>query len=101
MEEKAQNIQSGHPRTYLKDMSTGSISMICSAATVESSISFRASLSLQVAAKPSPAASKLAWGYKDFRILRLRLTDCFMLAIIISRDLVGRLSREAVEELLG
>jgi hypothetical protein len=34
----------------------------------------------------------LARGYRDFRIPRVRLADCFMLTRIISQDLVGRLS---------
>jgi hypothetical protein len=42
--------------------------------------------------KPSPAASKLAQGYKDFKMPRVRLADYLMLARIISRDLVGKLS---------
>jgi hypothetical protein len=47
---------------------------------------------LQVAAKPSPAASMSAQGYKDFKMLRVRLADCFKLARIISQDLFGKLS---------
>jgi hypothetical protein len=31
-------------------------------------------------------------GYRDLRILRVRLVDYFILVRIISRDLVGRLS---------
>jgi hypothetical protein len=53
---------------------------------------FKASLSLQVTTKPLPAASKSARGYRDFKILRVRLTNCLILVRIISRDLVGRLS---------
>jgi hypothetical protein len=33
-----------------------------------------------------------ARGYKDFKMPRVGLADCLMLAIIISRDLVGKLS---------
>jgi hypothetical protein len=44
--------------------STQSISMIRSAITVESSTSFETSSSVQVAAKPSPAMSKLARGFE-------------------------------------
>jgi hypothetical protein len=50
-------------------------------------------LSVQVATKPLPVASKLARGKSDFRILRVKLTDCFMLAGITSWDRVGRPSR--------
>jgi hypothetical protein len=67
--------------TYPRDMSTPSISTTCPA---ESSTSFKASSSLQVTAKPSPAMSKSARGYKDFKIPRIRLTDCLILARIIS-----------------
>jgi hypothetical protein len=42
--------------------------------------------------KPSHAASKSARGYRDFKILRVRLTNCLILARIIYRDLVDRLS---------
>jgi hypothetical protein len=73
-------------------MSTPSISTICPVITVESSMSFKSSSSLQVDAKPSPTASRSAQGYKDFKITRVRLADCFMLVRIISRDLVGKLS---------
>jgi hypothetical protein len=62
------------------------------AVIAESSTSFKASLSLQVAAKPSPATSKSAQGYKDFKMPRVRLADCYILARIISWDLVGKLS---------
>jgi hypothetical protein len=41
---------------------------------------------------PSPTASKSARGYKDFKIQRVRLIDCFMLVRINSQDLVGKLS---------
>jgi hypothetical protein len=58
--------------------------MIYSVVTIESSTSFKASLSLQVAAKHSPTVSKSPQGYRDFRILRVKLADCFMLARIIS-----------------
>jgi hypothetical protein len=78
--------------TYPRDMSTGSISMMCPAIIAESSMSFKASSSLQVAAKPSPTASRLAQEYRDFKTPRVRLTDCLMLVRIISQDLVGRLS---------
>jgi hypothetical protein len=77
---------------YPMDISTRSISTICSAFTVESSINFSALSSLQGAVKPSPAVSKSAQWYRDFKILRVRLADCFILARIISRDIVGKLS---------
>jgi hypothetical protein len=92
MEEGTQSVQSYYPKTYLMDISTRSISTICSAVTAESSTNFNASSSLQVATKPSPTASRSAQGYRDFKIPRVKLADCFMLARIISRDLVGRLS---------
>jgi hypothetical protein len=66
--------------------------MIRSAVTAESLINFKASSSLQVAVKPSPAMFKSARGYRDIRIPRVRLPDYFMLARMISRDLVGKLS---------
>jgi hypothetical protein len=77
---------------YPRDMSTPNTSTTCPATTVESSTSFKASSSLQVTTKLSPAVSKLAQGYRDYRIPRVRLTDCRMLARIISQDLFGRLS---------
>jgi hypothetical protein len=77
---------------YPRDMSTPNISMTCLAITVGSSTSFRPSSLLHVATKPSPAASKLTQGYWDFRIPRVRLPDCLILARMISRHLVGRLS---------
>jgi hypothetical protein len=58
--------------------------MIYPAVTIESSMSFKASLLLQVIVKPSPAVSKSAQGYRDFKILRVRLTDYLILARIIS-----------------
>jgi hypothetical protein len=48
---------------YPKDMTTPNISRTCPVVTVESSTSFKASLSIQVTVKPSPAASKSAWGH--------------------------------------
>jgi hypothetical protein len=92
MKEGIQNVQIHHPKTYPMDISTGNISTIRPAIIVESSINFKASSLLQVAAKPSSAASKLARRYRDFRIPRVKLADCFMLVRIISWDLVGRLS---------
>jgi hypothetical protein len=77
---------------YPKDMSTPSISKTCPAVIAESSMSFKASSLLQVIAKPSSAPSKLARGYKDFKILRVRPADYFMFARMIFLDLVGRLS---------
>jgi hypothetical protein len=77
---------------YPRDMSTPNISMTCPTIIAESSMSFKASSSLQVIVKPSPVASNSAQGYRDFKILRVRLADCLILARIISRDLVGRLS---------
>jgi hypothetical protein len=53
---------------------------------------FKASSSLQVTVKPSPAASKSARGYRDFKILRVILADYLILARIISQDLGDRLS---------
>jgi hypothetical protein len=73
-------------------MSIPNISMTCPAITAESSTSFKASSSLQAIVKLSPTASKSVQGYRDFKIPRVRLTDYLMLARIISRDLVGRLS---------
>jgi hypothetical protein len=78
--------------TYPRGMSTPSISTMCPAITAESSMSFKASSSLQVIAKPSPVVSKSARGYKDFKMPKVRLTDYLMLARIISRNLVGKLS---------
>jgi hypothetical protein len=77
-----------HPR----DISTPNISTTCPAVTAEFSTSFKASSSLQVIAKPPPTASKLAQGYRDFKILRVRLTDRPILAKIISQDFISRLS---------
>jgi hypothetical protein len=68
------------------------MSTICPAVAEESSMSFRASSLLQVTAKPSPAAPKSARGYRDFMIPRVRLTNCHMLARMISLDLFDRLS---------
>jgi hypothetical protein len=58
----------------------------------ESLTSFNASSSLQVATKPSLTASKSAWGYRDFKMPRVKLTDYSMLAKMFSQDRVGRLS---------
>jgi hypothetical protein len=80
--------------TYPRGMSNPSISTMCPAVTAESSMSFKASSSLQVATKPSPAASKLARGYKDFKMLRVRLADYLMLARIISKP-----SQQAIQHL--
>jgi hypothetical protein len=77
---------------YSRDMSTPSTSTTCPAVIAKSSTSFKASSSLQVTVKPSPVASKSAQGYKDIKIPRVRLADCLILARIISRDLVGKLS---------
>jgi hypothetical protein len=66
--------------------------MTCLIITAESSTSFRASSLLQVTVKPLPVASKSARGYRDFKILRVILTDYLILVRIISRDLVGTLS---------
>jgi hypothetical protein len=92
MKEGTQNIHSEYLMTYPRDMSTGSISMMCPAITAEFSISFRAFSVLQVGAKPSSTASMSAQGYRAFKILRVRLADCFMLARIIFWDIIGRLS---------
>jgi hypothetical protein len=77
---------------YPRDISTPSISTIYPTVTAESSMSFKASSSLQVTAKPSPVTSKSAQGYRDIKILRLRLTNCLILVRFISQDLVSRLS---------
>jgi hypothetical protein len=77
---------------YPRDMSTPSISTTCPAITEESFTSFKASSSLQVATKPSHVVSESARGYRDFKIQRVMLTDCLILARMISRDLVGGLS---------
>jgi hypothetical protein len=69
---------------YPRNMSTPNISTTYPAITIECSTSFKAPSSLQATAKPSPAASKFARGYKDFKIPRVRLTDYFMLARMIS-----------------
>jgi hypothetical protein len=63
---------------------------MCSAVIAESSIIFEASSSVQLAAKPSPAASKSTQEYRDIKILRVRLTDYFMLARIISQGRIGK-----------
>jgi hypothetical protein len=73
-------------------MSTTNISMTCLVATIESLTSFKASSSVQVTMKPSPAVSKSARGYRDFRMPRVRLVDCRMFARIISQDRFGGLS---------
>jgi hypothetical protein len=77
---------------YPSDKSIPSISTTCSTITTQSSTSFKASSSLQVIAKPSPGMSKLARRYKDFKIPSVRLAACLILARIISRDLISRLS---------
>jgi hypothetical protein len=56
-------------------------------------MSFKASSSMQVTEKPSPVTSKSTWGCRDFKIPRVRLADYLILTRIISRDLVGKLSR--------
>jgi hypothetical protein len=78
--------------TCPRDMSTPSISTMCHVVTAESLMSFKASSLLQVTAKPSHATSKLARGYKDFKMPRVRIVDCLILARIISQNLVGKLS---------
>jgi hypothetical protein len=65
-------------------MSTPNISMTCLAIAAESSTSFKASSSKQVTAKPSPVVSKSAWGYRDFRMPRVRLANYRMFARIFS-----------------
>jgi hypothetical protein len=69
---------------YPRDISTPNISTTCPAIIAEPSMSFKASSSLQVIVKPSAATSMSAQGYGDFKILRVRLTDCLILARIIS-----------------
>jgi hypothetical protein len=71
-------------------MSTPNISTAYPTIIAESLMSFKAYSSLQVTVKPSPAVSKSARGYRDFKIVRVRLTDCLILVRIFSRDLVGR-----------
>jgi hypothetical protein len=73
-------------------MSTPSISMTSQAATVESSTSFKASSLVQVVVKPSPAASKSARGYRDFRMPRVRLVNYRMFVRMISQDRLSRLA---------
>jgi hypothetical protein len=79
MEKGTQSVENHLPETYPRDISTG-----ISADIAESSISFKVSSSLQITAKPSPAVSRSAREYRDFKIPRVRLTYCFMLARIIS-----------------
>jgi hypothetical protein len=86
---KALNVITIYPR----DMSTPNIFTTCPAITGESSMSFKPSSSQHVTTKPLPTASKFSWGYRDFKIPRFRLADCLILVRIISRDLIGRLSR--------
>jgi hypothetical protein len=88
---RSSKCSSHHPKTYPMDISIGSIITICSAVIAESSITFNVSSSLQVAANNLPATYKSARGYRDLKILRVRLTDCFMLAKMISWDQVNRL----------
>jgi hypothetical protein len=86
MEERLKTTYFNYIAIYPRDMSTPNISITCPPATVESSMSFKASSSLQV------TASKSARGYRDFKIPRVRLIDCLILVTIIFWDLVGRLS---------
>jgi hypothetical protein len=72
--------------THPKDISTPNMSTTWSAVFAESSTSFNASSSLQVATKPSTTASKSAWGYRDYRMPKVRLAGCRMLTRMISRD---------------
>jgi hypothetical protein len=58
-----------HPR----DMLTPNKSTTWPAVLAESSTSFNASSSLQVTAKPSSTVSKLARGYRDFKMPELDL----------------------------
>jgi hypothetical protein len=67
-----------------KDILMPNMSTIRLVIMVESLTSFNASSSLQVVAKPSPAASKLAQGYRDFRMPRVRLADSYMFTRMIS-----------------
>jgi hypothetical protein len=60
---KALNVITIYPR----DMSTPNISTTCPVVAAKSSTSFKASLSLQVTAKPSPTASKSAQGYRELQ----------------------------------
>jgi hypothetical protein len=52
---------------YPRDMSTPNISTTCPTITAESSTGFKASSSLQVTVKPSPAASKSLGGIETSR----------------------------------
>jgi hypothetical protein len=65
-------------------MSTPSISTTYPAITEESSTSFNASSSMQVTMKTSPASSKLAWGYRELKIPRVRHADYLILARMMS-----------------
>jgi hypothetical protein len=56
-----------HTKLKFYDISTGSISIMCSAITAKSSTSFEASLLVQEVVKPSPAASKFARGRGTLR----------------------------------
>jgi hypothetical protein len=78
---------------YPKDRSTANISTTFSAITTESSTSFKASSSVQVILKPLPTASKSAWGYRDFKIPRVRFADGCMFARMISQERFGELSK--------
>jgi hypothetical protein len=76
---------------YPRDMSTSNISTTCPAVPAKSLTSFKASPLLQVVTKPSLTRSKSHQGYRDFKILRVRLADYLILARMFSRDLVGGL----------
>jgi hypothetical protein len=70
--------------THPKDILTPNMSTTWSAVLAESSTTFNASSLLQVAVKPSPATSKSARGYRDFRMPKVRPTDSHMFARMIS-----------------
>jgi hypothetical protein len=79
-EGKTQSAKCHYITIYPRGMSTPNISMTYPTIIAQTSTSFKASSSLQVTVKPSPAASKLAQGYRDFKIPRVRLADCLILA---------------------
>jgi hypothetical protein len=51
------------------------------------------SSSVHVGANPLPAASNSALGYRDFKILSVRLDAFLMLKVMTSRDQAGSMSR--------
>jgi hypothetical protein len=78
MEERPKVTQCNYIIIYPRDMTA-----TCPMVTVESSMSFKSSSLLQVTMKSSPTASKSTQGYRDLKILTVRLTDYLILARII------------------